>query len=565
MIKFTKCDVAASIIAVISLTISIVTLSIFPSFYSKMVVENLQMSQHEDGSPTFSTFMYANPPMKNIMKFFFFNITNPDEMIYFSAKPRLVETLAYTVIETEHKRYLKFSEDKEKLFYQNYKRFTISKEYSCQQCSWDDIVTIPNPTGIGAAGAIYDPQYAITPVAQKILAFGLLLVGEYPFISHTVKEVLFDGYNDALLDIGHSKFLAFISGIVNGGKSILPIPIPDMPLLGYFQGYNNSRDEEYWVKTGKSEINEIGNILTWGNHSLLPDYWWTTEYARSIRGSDSGSFCKMNLDKTDRLPFFQSYMCRSFTKIFLNETIVHNIPSYMFAVPYEDYDTTSDLNAGFRYRNVEKVNYYPDWPLCPGRNHSLCIDGQQLDCSLQENLCHACCNGSFVNGTYLLPPGMYPMVCYPGRLQPTPFAVMYSPPHFLYSPQTVIDSVVGLNPNNETHSPMIYSHEPYSGTITGVFYRLMVSMPTMPIKSTPQNAHLPKSIIPIFWQSSDAKLYDYTYRKLWLGFVFVPKFVMFLEYFLLTLGIFMLIFVATCQFLRRRSTKLITPKNIVAF
>ncbi|KAK5980668.1 hypothetical protein GCK32_016381, partial [Trichostrongylus colubriformis] len=230
------------------------------------------------------------------------------------------------------------------------------------------------------------------------------------------------------------KIVYLLSGILNGGKSIIPIPIPDMPRLGFFQGYNNSRDEHYWIRSGKDDINRLGEVVTWANQSVLPSSWWTTAYARSIRGSDSGSFCKMHLEKTDELPFFQSFMCRSFTKTFLTETTVHDIPSYTFSVPYEDYDTTADVNAGFRYRNVEKVNYFPDWPNCPNRDPNKCKSPNSVNCALQKNLCHDCCNGSFVDGTYLIPPGLFPLVCYPGRLQPTPFAVMYSPPHFLYSP-----------------------------------------------------------------------------------------------------------------------------------
>jgi hypothetical protein len=37
-----------------------------------------------------------------------------------------------------------------------------------------------------------------------------------------------------------------------------------------------------------------------------------------------------------------------------------------------------------------------------------------VNCALKENLCHECCNGSFVDGTYVLPPGMYYTACYPG-------------------------------------------------------------------------------------------------------------------------------------------------------
>uniref|UniRef100_A0A0K0D4B6 Peptidase_S8 domain-containing protein n=1 Tax=Angiostrongylus cantonensis TaxID=6313 RepID=A0A0K0D4B6_ANGCA len=260
---------------------------------------------------------------------------------------------------------LRWNDAGTEVFYQNYKEYVINDEYTCSQCSWDDAVTIPNPTGIGAAASLQNPKYNITPVAQQLLGFGLLLLGEYPFVSQPVKKILFDGYNDALLDAGHSEIVHFLSGLLNGGKSIIPIPIPDMPLLGFFQGYNNSRDEEYWINTGKRNINELGEIITWANRTSLPDSWWPTEYSRSIRGSDSGSFCKMRLQEDDKLPFFQSFMCRSFTKTFFNKTSIRGIPAYTYAVPYEDYDTTSDINIGFRYKNIEKVNYYPDWPYCP--------------------------------------------------------------------------------------------------------------------------------------------------------------------------------------------------------
>ncbi|VDM79622.1 unnamed protein product [Strongylus vulgaris] len=147
-----------------------------------MVVKNLQFTQKDDGNLGYSTLKMANPPMRNIMKFYFFNITNPDEMVYEGAQPRLCETKAYAVIQSEQKRNMTFSKDGEQVYYENYKKYIIDEEHTCPECSWDDIVTFPNPTGIGAAANIYDPRFNITPIAQKILGFGLLLVGEYPFV-----------------------------------------------------------------------------------------------------------------------------------------------------------------------------------------------------------------------------------------------------------------------------------------------------------------------------------------------------------------------------------------------
>ncbi|CAJ0592631.1 unnamed protein product [Cylicocyclus nassatus] len=551
-ISFNKCEIATIIIGVACLIVSIVTFCVFPVLYPKQVVENLKFTQNYDGSLGYSAYQMSNPPMKNVMKFYFFNITNQDEMVYEGAQPRLIETKAYAVIQSEQKRFMEFSEDGEQLYYENYKRYIISKEHTCPECSWDDIVTFPNPTGVGAAANIYDPRYDITPIGRKILGFGLLLVGDYPFVSHTVKEVLFDGYNDGLLTVGHSKIIRVLSDALNGGVSIIPIPVPPMPLLGFFQGYNNSKDEDYWVRTGKTDIDRLGEIVTWANVSSLPDYWWSTPYARSIRGSDSASFCKMHLNEDDRLDFFQSFMCRSFTKTYLGKTVVHGIPAYTFSVPYEEYDSTANINAGFRYTNIEEVNYYPDWPSCPERFPESCKNHSAVNCSLQENLCHDCCNMSYVDGTYLVPPGIFPLVCYPGRLKPTPFSVMYSPPHFVYSPPEMINSVVGLHPDIETHRPMVYNHEPYSGSVVEVFYRLQVSMPTMPVKGVVPNRDLPEKIIPIFWEDSHAVLKDYVYDKLWLGFVLVPKLVTAIEFTLLGVGVILLLLIALLQIWRRR-------------
>uniref|UniRef100_A0A1I7X9E8 Lysosomal Pro-X carboxypeptidase n=1 Tax=Heterorhabditis bacteriophora TaxID=37862 RepID=A0A1I7X9E8_HETBA len=289
MVRLRLWEWCTLIFSLVCLLISIFNWSIVPSIYFNQVKKHLEFRQNKDYSYGYSTFMLSQPPINNVMRFFFFNVTNPDEMIYEGAKPMLKET------------------------------------------------------------------------------------GGYAVITHSVREILFDGYNDPLLSISHSQLIYVLSGILNGGDNIIPIPIPPMLKMGFFQGYNNTRDEEYLVNTGKNDINRLGEIKSWANRTSLPENWWSTKSARSINGSvvdcdlylDSGSFCKMNLQKTDKLPFFQSFMCRSFTKTFLEETVVHSIPSYSYAVPYEDYDTTADHNIGFRYENVEKVNYYPNWPSCP--------------------------------------------------------------------------------------------------------------------------------------------------------------------------------------------------------
>lgn len=59
----------------------------------------------------------------------------------------------------------------------------------------------------------------------------------------------------------------------------------------------------------------------------------------------------------------------------------------------------------------------------------------------------------------------------------------------------------------------------------------------------------------MFWEDSHAVLFEYTYDKIWLGFVLVPKLVDGLKYSLAALGVALLLFVAMCQLRRRRGRK----------
>lgn len=103
--------------------------------------------------------------------------------------------------------------------------------------------------------------------------------------------------------------------------------------------------------------------------------------------------------------------------VYEKDRTVRDIPALRFQAPPSMYDTTLPDNAGYRYANVEKVNYYPNWPNCP--NNTAASPPQScatanLDCTVPDNYCHQCCNGSKINDTYQLPPGMFPLKCFPG-------------------------------------------------------------------------------------------------------------------------------------------------------
>uniref|UniRef100_A0A8R1UVF7 Scav-6 n=1 Tax=Pristionchus pacificus TaxID=54126 RepID=A0A8R1UVF7_PRIPA len=534
------CTILVALPSIVTLILGLLGIFVFPSIY-KSIVYSILVLTHDDyeGTLGLSTQMFSKPPMINQMKFYFFNITNMDEIIYEGSQARVNEIGPYTYMESEDKRYLQFTEDGDQVFYENYKKWIYRSDLSCVNCDYNDIVTLPNAPQVGTSTALFDPLFHVTPTAKKIIAAALLLLGENAINSPSMGAVLFDGYDDALLSAAHSGIVTLISNIWNGGVNIIPIPVPDMHTMAYFNGYNNSRDESYWIHTGMNDIYKLGDIINWANESLLPSEWYPTETARMINGSDTGSFGKVGLSENDVLPMFHSYMCRSFNAVYQGKRDVEGVPSYTYGVMEDEWDTSLDKNKGFRYRNVEGVNYYPQWPNCPKWNHSNCkaTPNDPIDCF--TDLCNDCCNKGKVGDTFAVPPGFYPMVCYPGRRESSPFAILWSTPHFLYSPSTVVDSVVGIHPELSLHQPMVYDHEPMSGLITQVAYRAQINIPFFSNEFVMHNSHLPNAIIPIFYESSETMMTDYAYSLYRIGFVYAPigLFWMSIAFIILSIGL----------------------------
>ena len=56
-----------------------------------------------------------------------------------------------------------------------------------------------------------------------------------------------------------------------------------------------------------------------------------------------------------------------------------------------------------------------------------------------------------------------------GRNKTAEFQLIYSPPHFAYSPQEVFNSVDGLSPDSDAHAPMSFDYEPVISSLFLIF------------------------------------------------------------------------------------------------
>ncbi|KAH7720195.1 Protein SCAV-6, partial [Aphelenchoides avenae] len=280
------------------------------------------------------------------------------------------------ILEEEVKRDLSFSEDGTTVGYKNYKTYYFDAPLSCKECDYNRTLWMPSLIGVGTLEDMQDPKYNLSTTAKYIIEYTMLLLGEYPFIQVQFGKMVFDGYADSLLSAAHSPVIKWISDKFNNGTSIIPIPVPDMPVMAMFYNYNNTNDESYVIDTGKADVEKMGQVREWAGMDLLPEDWWSDKQARMLNGTDSGSFVKSGISEGDKPQLFNSFMCRSFTMEFAGKTTTKGIPTVRFQSTHETFDTTLPQNAGFRYANYEGINYYPGWG-----------------------------NKSLVDGTYLLPPG----------------------------------------------------------------------------------------------------------------------------------------------------------------
>ena len=96
-----------------------------------------------------------------------------------------------------------------------------------------------------------------------------------------MKEALFLGYTDPLIDLINSKLVKTIEN--STGQPLFGFPTPDIKALGFFPRYNNTGDENYVVNSGKSDYKKVAAIETWANSTSLG--WWHSDVANDVTGA----------------------------------------------------------------------------------------------------------------------------------------------------------------------------------------------------------------------------------------------------------------------------------------
>ncbi|XP_060681829.1 lysosome membrane protein 2-like [Hemiscyllium ocellatum] len=296
-------------------SIALLVTNVFVDIVDNYVKKEVQL---KNDTVAFET--WKNPPPPIYMQFYFFNVTNPEEVLN-GGKPFLEEKGPYTYREHKPKENVTFLDDGRKVSAITTKTYVFVPELSNGDPETDLIRTVNIP--------VVTVMNMVRYSSLQILLLNGLLIAERAgiFTTRTVHELLW-GYKDPVLSAIHF----FKKDIDNE--------------FGLYYKMNGTDDGEYVFLTGQKSYKNFTTIVEWrGNKSLD---WWTTGACNMINGTDGTSFHPL-ITKNETLRFFSSDLCRSLYANFEQELRVKGIPVMRFVPPNEVFAnvTVNPENAGF--------------------------------------------------------------------------------------------------------------------------------------------------------------------------------------------------------------------------
>jgi len=247
---------------------------------------------------------WIQPPIKPLLKIYYFNVTNPEEYLQGENVPIVAQVGPYTYQEKWVREDVEWDEDEEKVGFRMKKTYFFREDLT--NGSLDDVVTTPNVPMFASINKMraLGPEYLL-----GITTF-LDLQEDPPqnvFEQRTVREITW-GHQHALVDLANS---------------ILPEEEKLPELYGYFFGKNNSLEDPLLVDTGTNDILSVGKVVKQSNQTKL-NIWESGKEnsCNAIEGTD-GSVFPPFLTKDSRPAIFTKDMCRSLELEF-SKTVDHS-------------------------------------------------------------------------------------------------------------------------------------------------------------------------------------------------------------------------------------------------
>ncbi|XP_074598018.1 platelet glycoprotein 4-like isoform X2 [Brevipalpus obovatus] len=375
-------------IGILGAITSLGILSQTSSFFKDKIASQLVL---RNGSESWK--QWLDPGVPVYMKFYLFNITNPEEYGQGQENPNMTEVGPFVFQEVRTKNVDRLSEDLTRVFYADERAFVFVQELS--GASLDDEITFINVPANAAVTKIIKMGEQIASlflqIIQQIFATNKVTL----FETHSAGQILFDGFKISFMD-DLNKILA--------QRGIPPSPTQ----FGLMYKKNNTDEGLMEAYTGVDSIDHLMSIKSWNGNETLDI--WNGSSCNTVGGTDGSGF-KPNLrslSKDKHLDVFVAQLCRSLKLEFESLAKVKGVNTAKYTAPKETFQSPSTN---------------PD-------NECYCIEDDLSKCNIDGLLDLSTCQKS---------PSIYA-----------------SSPHFYLGSPELSQNVTGLNPEAEKHGTFLY-------------------------------------------------------------------------------------------------------------
>ncbi|XP_073949909.1 protein peste-like [Choristoneura fumiferana] len=309
------------LLAVAGITISLTWGRVFDSVLARQVALT-------PNSRAFREWLAPSVPL--FMDVYLFNWTNSER--FPGEKPHLVQLGPYRF--KEHRRHVNVTWHNQNgsLAYRTKRTWHF---HHSSNGSLSDNITILN---IIAASAVHNARHW-SFIEQKTLSMALAMFGQHMAVSKLARELLFDGYDDAILDVAKS-----LPASTTGGA-----PLVDK--FGLFYDRNNSINTDGYmeVTTGLRSGTLPGQVLRWNHEDHLPFY---SGECSKLAGS-AGEFMPRDLTEQSTLSVFVPDLCRVLRLTHQRSGLISGLPYHRYAFTPEGFDNSSSTHHNSCFCNGE--------------------------------------------------------------------------------------------------------------------------------------------------------------------------------------------------------------------
>jgi len=356
MVSSTK-KVLLLLTAISSLIFGTSMLVLWEDIFQKILNSQLVI---EDGTAAFNA--WVETPIPVYTKFYFFDLISPRELFHSHEKPMVEERGPYTFREIEKKQNLTWHKNGT-VSYRRVKFWYFERELSIGPLT-DTIITVNVPV-VGAAEFGRGNMFMEWGISDMLATLEARI-----FVNRTIGELLFDGYEDAVMKMADSfdnyeaeeyeayDEFEFEEYAEESGDSDDEIVKSDkkeksqvpMDKFGWFYKRNGTSWSDGYLNmhTGQNDMMLLGKIASWNNSTRTEAY--PGECGR-VSGSSDGLFSPGETSFSDSISIFSTDMCRPLHFTRSEKQELHGIPVNTFELSHSNFANSSVCPGNSCYNN----------------------------------------------------------------------------------------------------------------------------------------------------------------------------------------------------------------------